>query len=158
MKIALFPGSFDPLTLGHLDIIKSGAELFDKLVIGVAYNSNKKGLIQPDDRVSLIKEAAKDLKNVEVVSYKGMTADFANEVNANIILRGLRNSNDFEYEMEMGQINAKLNNKVKTVLLLPKPEYYFISSSVVKDIIANKGNLSDFVPPTVEKFLKSKFY
>ena len=156
MTKALFAGSFDPLTYGHLDIIKSVAEIFDEVIIGVAYNQQKKGLIPAEKRVQLIEECVNPLySNVEVCSYEGLTADFALKHNIKFLVRGLRNSIDFEYEKELCQVNSKLNDNIKTVFLITKPEYSFISSSAAREISVNRGDLKEFVPEAVEKYLKT---
>lgn len=155
MAIALYAGSFDPITYGHLDIIKSGAEMFDKVIVAVAYNSSKSGFISVNDRLQLIKECTENIKNIEVCSYEGLTVDFAKEQNVSVLLRGIRNSFDFEYEKELSQINAKLNSAVKTVLLIAKPEHSYISSSAVREIYSNNGCLTDFVPQNVINYLNN---
>lgn len=156
MITALYAGSFDPITYGHLDIIKSGSKVFDKLIIGIGHNSQKRGLIPISDRIDLIKECVSDFSNVEVLSYEGLTADFAKANNINILVRGLRNTTDFEYEKEMAQFNYALNNELETVFLLSKPENSFLSSSGVKELIFHKRDVSDFVPQNVAKYLYQK--
>ena len=156
MTIAIYPGSFDPITNGHLDILKSGAEIFDKVIIAVSYNMNKKSFLTVDERVSLIEKSIKHLPNVEVDSFEGLTVDYAKEKGADILLRGLRTSFDFEYELQLSQTNNALYGDLKTVFLITKPEFNFISSSMVREILANKGDISKFVPKAVEEFLISK--
>jgi len=156
MTTVIYAGSFDPFTYGHLDIVKSGSEIFEKLVIGVTYNIDKKGFIPIEDRVELIKEAVKSIPNVEVTSFNGLTVDFAKEKNASVLLRGLRNTTDFEYEKELAQVNEKLAGNIKTVFLMTKPEHSFVSSSAVRELYAYKSDLSEFVPKNIRKYLLEK--
>lgn len=149
MSIAIYPGSFDPITNGHLDILKSGAEIFDKVIVAVSYNINKQGFLPVETRIELIKQSVSNLKNVEVVSYEGLTVDYAKKIGANVILRGLRNQNDFEYELQISQTNNALWNDLKTVFLITKPEYSYISSSMVREVFAHGGDISKFVPEAV---------
>ena len=153
MTIAIYPGSFDPITNGHLDILKSGSEIFDKVIIAVSYNVNKKGFLTVDERVNLIKESVTSFKNVEVDSFEGLTVEYAKKKGADVLLRGLRTSFDFEYELQLSQANNALDKDLKTVFLITKPEYNFISSSMVREILANKGDISKFVPAPVYEYL-----
>lgn len=155
MTIAIYPGSFDPITNGHIDILKSGAEIFDKVIIAVSYNINKKGFLPIDVRTKLIEGSVKDIPNVEVDSFQGLTVEYAKKRNASVLLRGLRTSFDFEYEMQLSQTNSALYKDIKTVFLITKPEYNFISSSAVREILVNKGDISAFVPDAVSEYLKS---
>lgn len=154
MTIAIYPGSFDPITNGHLDILKSGAAIFDKVIIAVSYNVNKKGFLPVEDRVRLIQESVKDFSNVEVDSFEGLTVEYAKKRGASVLLRGLRTSFDFEYEMQLSQTNQALYNDIKTVFLITKPEYNFISSSCVREILFNGGDYSQFVPKPVSNWLR----
>ena len=156
MTIAIYPGSFDPITNGHLDILKSGSEIFDKVIIAVSYNINKTGFLTVDERIDLIKKSVAHLKNVEIDFFNGLTAEYAKKKGANILLRGLRTSCDFEYELQLSQTNNALNDELKTVFIIAKPEYSFISSSMVKEIFYNNGDISKFVPSSVYEYLKSK--
>ena len=156
MTIAIYPGSFDPITNGHLDILKSGAEIFDKVIIAVAYNIDKQGFLPVETRIDLIKKSIEGLKNVEVSSYEGLTVDYAKRIGASVILRGLRNQNDFEYELQISQTNNALWGDLKTVFLITKPEYGYISSSMVREILAHKGDISKFVPKAVNSFLTNQ--
>ena len=158
MTIAIYPGSFDPITKGHIDILKSGAEIFDKVIIAVSYNVNKQGFLPVDTRVDLIKKSVVDIPNVEVDSFEGLTIEYAKKKNAKVLLRGLRTSFDFEYEMQLSQTNQALYNEIKTVFLITKPEYNFISSSSVREILFNKGKIEEFVPNAVANYLNSKYY
>lgn len=153
MTIAIYPGSFDPITNGHLDILKSGSEIFDKVIIAVSYNINKKGFLTVEERVDLIKKSVVHLSNVEVDSFEGLTVEYAKKKNADVLLRGLRTSFDFEYELQLSQTNNALYGDLKTVFLITKPEYNFISSSMVREILINKGDISKFVPQAVCEYL-----
>lgn len=155
MTIAIYPGSFDPITNGHIDILKSGAEIFDKVIIAVSYNINKEGFLPVDVRVKLIEEAVKDIPNVEVDKFEGLTVEYAKKRGASVLLRGLRTSFDFEYELQLSQTNHSLYNDIKTVFLITKPEYNFISSSCVREILVNKGDISKFVPRSVASYLNT---
>lgn len=153
MTIAIYPGSFDPITNGHLDILKSGSEIFEKVIIAVSYNINKKGFLSVEERVDLIKKSVSNLNNVEVDAFEGLTVEYAKRKGADVLLRGLRTSFDFEYELQLSQTNNALNNNLKTVFLITKPEYNFISSSMVREILINKGDITNFVPAEVKNYL-----
>ena len=153
MTIAIYPGSFDPITNGHIDILKSGAEIFDKVIIAVAYNADKEGFLPVSKRVELIRESIKDLPNVEVDCFQGLTVEYAKKRGASVLLRGLRTSFDFEYELQLSQTNHALYDNIKTVFLITKPEYNFISSSCVREILLNKGDIKGFVPQPVSEYL-----
>ena len=157
MTIAIYPGSFDPITNGHLDILKSGSEIFDRVIIAVSYNINKQGFLPVEERIDLIKKSVSHLKNVEVDSFEGLTVEYAKKKNADVLLRGLRTSFDFEYELQLSQTNNALNKDLKTIFLITKPEYNFISSSMVREILSNNGDISKFVPTEVNNFLKTKY-
>ena len=156
MKIAIYPGSFDPITKGHLDVLKTGTEIFDKVIIAVAKNSDKKGFLSVEERVQLIKESVKGLENVEVDSFDGLTIEYARQKGAQILLRGLRAVSDFEFEMQLSQTNSALAPDIKTVFLITKPKYNFISSSTIKEIFLNNGDISKFVPPPVDEYLNKR--
>ncbi|KAA8325566.1 pantetheine-phosphate adenylyltransferase [Leuconostoc carnosum] len=156
MSIALFPGSFDPLTNGHLDIIRRASKMFDKVVVGIGNNAGKKALFTPEEKKILISQIVADLPNVEVSIINGLTVQFMAEINAKFIVRGLRNSKDFEYERDIAGVNSTLAD-VETVLLLAKPENQNISSSMVKEIgSVAADNMAKFVPPVVVKALKDR--
>ena len=157
MSIAIYPGSFDPITYGHLDVLETGAQIFDKVIIAVSYNCNKQGFIKPEIRKELIQKSVSHLKNVEVDLFNGLTIEYARKHNATVLLRGLRAVSDFEYEMQLSQTNSALAQEIKTVFLITKPEYSFISSSTVKEIFLNNGNITQFVPQPVEEYL-TKYY
>ena len=141
MTIAIYPGSFDPITNGHLDILKSGSEIFDKVIIAVSYNVNKKGFLTVDERVELIKKSVAHLSNVEVDFFEGLTVEYAKKKGADVLLRGLRTSFDFEYELQLSQTNNALNPDLKTIFLITKQEYNFISSYRVREILVNNGDI-----------------
>tara|TARA_B100000949_G_scaffold235130_1_gene256632 strand:- start:4792 stop:5247 length:456 start_codon:yes stop_codon:yes gene_type:complete len=148
MRRALFPGSFDPLTLGHYDIIKRGVTLFDELVIAIGINADKSYMFSLEDRVKFIEEAFKDEPKIIVTTYKGMTVDFCKKIDANFILRGLRNPADFEFEKAIAHTNRKLS-EIETVFLLTSSGKSYISSSIVRDVIRNGGDYTGLVPETV---------
>lgn len=156
MKIAIYPGSFDPITKGHLDILKNASEIFDKVIIAVAKNGAKKGFLTVDERVKLIEESVKEMDNVEVDSFDGLTIEYAKKRGAKVLIRGLRAVSDFEYEMQLSQTNSALSDEIKTVFLTTKPKYNFISSSTIKEILNNGGDISKFVPECVNKFLTER--
>ena len=153
MKIAIYPGSFDPITKGHLDILKTASEIFDKVIIAVANNSSKTGFLPVNIRKQLIKESIKEIANVEVDSFSGLTINYAKEHDAKVLIRGLRAVSDFEYELQLSQANSALNSDIKTVFLTTKPKYNFISSSTIKEIYLNGGDISNFVPEPVFEYL-----
>lgn len=155
--IAVCSGSFDPVTLGHIDIIKRGSAVFDKVIVGVLNNINKQPLFTVEERLEMLKESTKDLNNVTIDSFDGLLIDYMKKVNANVILRGLRAVSDFEYEMQIASMNRKLDNSIETFFIMTNNEYSFLSSSIVKEVAKYKGNISGLVPPVVEEALKQKF-
>ena len=157
MRTAIYPGSFDPITKGHLDVLKRAADIFDKVIVVVSVNVNKKSFISVEDRVELIKQSCKDIPNVEVDCFDGLTIEYAKKRNANILIRGLRAVSDFEYEMQLSQANNALCNDIHTVFLITKPKYNFISSGTVREIALMNGDISKFVPEPVAKYLEAKF-
>jgi pantetheine-phosphate adenylyltransferase len=156
LTIAIYPGSFDPITNGHLDIATRAAKLFDKLVIGVYNIPNKHLLFTPEERVELVRQAVANLPNVEVTSFTGLTIDFARRVNAQVMVRGLRVSADFEREFELAMMNRKLSPGLELVCLMSTLEYQFLSSSLLKEAASLGGNIDDFVPKHVAEALKRK--
>lgn len=148
MRRAIFPGSFDPITLGHYDIIKRGVKLFDEVVVAIGINSEKKYMFDLEVRKQFIEEAFKKEPKVKVVTYEGLTVDFCKEIDAQFILRGLRNPADFEFEKAIAHTNRKLS-KIETVFLLTAARTSFISSSIVRDVIRNKGDYKVLVPKSV---------
>lgn len=157
MKISIYPGSFDPITNGHIDIIERASKISDKLIVSVLNNVEKKSLFTVDERVQMIKESTKHFQNVEVDSFDGLLVDYAKSKNANIIIRGLRAVTDFEYELQLAQTNRELYNKVETLFLLTSIQYSYLSSSIVKQVAAENGDISKFVPDFVVNKLKVKF-
>lgn len=156
MKIAIYPGSFDPITKGHLDILNRAAGIFDKVIIAVAKNSEKHGFLSVEERVQLIRESVKHINNVEVDAFSGLTIEYAKKCGAEVLIRGLRAVSDFEYEMQLSQTNSALASDIQTVFLITKPEYNFISSSTIKEILVNGGDISQFVPQPVFEYLNKK--
>jgi len=148
MKRAIFPGSFDPITLGHYDIIKRGIELFDEVIVAIGINADKKYMFTLEERQKFIEDAFKDQPKVKVTTYKGLTIDFAREIDAEFILRGLRNPADFEFEKAIAHTNRKLS-KIETVFLLTSSRTSFISSSIVRDVLRNNGDYTVLVPDSV---------
>ena len=159
MKTAIYPGSFDTITNGHLDVLKTSSEIFNKVIIAVAYNPEKKnsGLLSIDERVELIKKCVKDFDNVEVDSFEGLTVNYAKQKGAKVLIRGLRAVSDFEFEMQLSQTNSAIEKDIKTIFLTTRPKYNFISSSSVKEVISLGGDVSKFVPEVVNSYLKEKF-
>lgn len=149
-RICLFPGTFDPITKGHVDIIQRAVPLFDRLIIGVGKNTNKQPMFAAEQRVSWIAEIFKDDPKIEVVAYEGLTIDFCKEVQAAFILRGIRYVSDFEYEKAIADMNRMLLPEVETIFLTCVPEYATISSTLVRDVIRHKGNYKLFVPGEVQ--------
>jgi pantetheine-phosphate adenylyltransferase len=150
---AVYPGSFDPPTNGHLDIITRASKLFPKIIVAVTENANKKHMFSLEERVELLKEASKNLANVEVTSFSGLLANYLEKINIFILIRGLRALSDFEYEFQMALMNRNLNKNIETVFLMPDQTNTFLSSSMVKEIAALGGNTKDFVPECVEEKL-----
>ena len=156
MTTAVYPGSFDPVTNGHLDVISRGAELFDKVIVGVLHNSTKSPLFSVEERVRILNEATKDLTNVEIVAFSGLSVDFARQCKAKVIIRGLRAITDFEYELQMSQTNQKLDPNIETMFLTTSIEYSYLSSTTVREIAAFGGDLTQFVPEAVALELEKK--
>ncbi|MGL5416634.1 MAG: pantetheine-phosphate adenylyltransferase [Clostridium sp.] len=156
MRVAVYPGSFDPITNGHLEIIKRGAKIFDKVIIAILINVDKKGLFSIDERIELIKECTKDLENVEVISFSGMLVELLKEKNIRYVLKGLRNTIDFEYEKTMETINKALDEKIETVYLISSEKNICISSSAVRQICKFNGDISFMVPSCIVEKIEEK--
>ena len=155
-KIAIYPGSFDPVTNGHIDLIHRASTLFDKVIVGITQNSKKAAFLNIDDRIQTTKAALKNIDNIEVLSFDTLLVDFANAQNAQVILRGLRAVSDFEYEFQLSGMNKHLNPNIETLFMTPAEQYANISSSLVREILTLGGDISAFVPKSVEDHLKSK--
>lgn len=153
MTVAVYPGSFDPITLGHVDILNRAARLFDRIILAVVKNPNKNALIPIDERVKLAEESIGHLKNVEVESFEGLTVTFAKNHGAQVIIRGLRAVSDFEYEFMMSQMNRNLSPETETMFMMAGLDYQFLSSSMVKEVSMLGGNVSKLVPHAVQGYL-----
>jgi len=153
MKIALFPGSFDPITIAHVDIVMRSLPLFDKIVVGIGLNSSKQNFLSAEKREEIVKSVFLANPNIEVQTYQGLTIDFAKKIGANYMVRGIRSAADFEYERAIAQINKSMMPEAETILLLSRPEYSAISSTIVRDILRNNGDVSQFIPKEALRFL-----
>jgi len=156
-KIAVVPGSFDPITNGHLDIIKRAADVFDVVYVAVLNNSSKNPLFSVEERIELIEQVTKQFTNIRIESSSGLLIDYAQEKNAKAIVRGLRAVSDFEYEMQITSMNRVLDENIETFFIMTKNQYSFLSSSIVKEVAKYGGNVSELVPREVEQALKGKF-
>ncbi|MEE4357836.1 MAG: pantetheine-phosphate adenylyltransferase [Desulfococcaceae bacterium] len=155
-RIAIYPGSFDPVTNGHLDIIQRAAGLFDKIIVAILCNPTKKSLFSVEERVEMLEDNIKEFSNVEVDSARGLLVDYAKKRNACAILRGMRAVSDFEYEFQMALMNRKLNREIQTVFLMTGLRWIFTSSSIIKEAARFGGDIDDMVPPLVSEKLKEK--
>jgi len=156
MKIAIYPGTFDPITNGHIDILERAIKLFDKVIITIARNSTKNPLFTDKERLDLIRSVTKQYPQVEVDSFEGLLVEYAKKKKATAVVRGLRAISDFEYEFQMALMNRALDETVETVFLMPNEKYTYLNSSIVREIAKLHGNVSGFVPPTVQKALVAK--
>ncbi len=156
-RSALFPGTFDPITIGHLDIIQRALPLFDRLIIGIGRNANKSAMFSEEQRLRWIKELYKGQENVEAVVYEGLTVECCKKVNANFILRGIRYVNDFEYEKAIADMNRSMDNHIETVFLTCLPQFTSVASTLVRDVIRNGGDASQFLPDLVAASLKNNY-
>ena len=157
MKRALTPGTFDPITSGHLDIITRAAQLFDEVVVAVAASAGKRPLFTLEERTALVEEVVAPLSNVRVKPFTGMLVDFARQEGAQVVIKGLRAITDFEYEFQQAALNDQLDGSVETMFIMSPPEYMYLSSSVVREIASLGGPVGRFVPPCVEAALRAKF-
>ena len=156
MKAAIYPGSFDPVTYGHLDVIKRSSKLVDELIVGVLNNKAKTPLFSVEERVKMLGEVTKDMPNVKIIPFEGLLVDFARKTGARMVIRGLRAITDFEYELQMSQTNHKMEPDVETVFLTTSLEYSYLSSTTVKEVAAFGGDISQFVPPVVLENIEKK--
>lgn len=156
-KIAVYPGTFDPITNGHLDLIERGLRVFDEIIIAVALSPRKKPLFELKERLNMIKEAVRDCKNVRIEAFNSLLVEYAGLKHGAAIIRGLRAMSDFEYELQMALMNRRLNDKIETVFMMPSEEYSFITSTIVKEVASFGGSVKGLVPENVEKALRKKF-
>ena len=156
MRIAIYPGSFDPLTNGHLDVAQRAAKLFDRVIVAIAENDSKHPLFTLAERVAMVKKATAHLPNVQTDSFDGLLVDYVAERKAKAIVRGLRAVSDFEFEFQLALMNRKLDENIETIFMMPKDTYTFLSSRIVKEICRLGGDVSSFVPPNVQTALKKK--
>lgn len=157
MRTAIYPGSFDPVTLGHLDIIARSAKMVDHLIIGVLQNNAKSPIFSVEERVEMLKSITQDIPNISIESFDGLLVEFADRRDANIVVRGLRAITDFEYELQLAQTNRKLNPKIDTIFLTTNVNYAYLSSSIVREIASYGGDISQFVPETILQSVYDKF-
>lgn len=156
-KIAIYPGTFDPITNGHVDLIQRGLRIFDQIIVAVAMNPKKTSLFTVEERVRMAEEAVKGLGDVKVESFDGLLMDYAREKGATAIIRGLRAVSDFEYELQMALMNRRLDSEVETVFMMPSEEYSYLTSSIVKEVASLNGSTKGLVPEIVEKEFRKKF-
>jgi pantetheine-phosphate adenylyltransferase len=155
-KVAIYPGSFDPVTYGHLDVLKRAVSIFGNVVIAVANNASKKYMFTLEERVALLKEASAGMKGVKVESFDGLVIDYARQKETNVLIRGLRMTSDFEYEFQIALTNRRLAEDIETVFLMPSEKHSFVSSSLLKEIAKYDADISSFVPKCVEKKLRAR--
>ncbi|MGB9749262.1 MAG: pantetheine-phosphate adenylyltransferase [Caldisericia bacterium] len=155
-KIAVYPGSFDPPTLGHLDVIKRALEIFDRIIVLVSDSKNKNYMFSKEERFEMIKEMVKDIKEVSVENLPGLLVDYLRKKKIKIVIRGLRITSDFDYEFQMSSFNRVLYPEIETIYIISDIKYTLLSSSLVRELILNKGDISKFVPPEIEKFIKNR--
>lgn len=157
MTRAIYPGSFDPVTFGHLDIIQRSANLFDEIIVGVLNNTSKSPLFSVEERVNMLKEATRDIKNIKIASFSGLLVDFVKETEASVVVRGLRAITDFEYELQLAQTNHVLYPSVDTMFLTAKLEYLYLSSTIAREVAAFGGDVSKFVPEEIARKMYDKY-
>jgi len=156
MNIAVYPGSFDPVTLGHIDIIERSSKIFDKVIVAVMINSSKKPMFEVDERMALLLDAIKHLDNVVIDSHEGLLIDYLIERDIKVLVKGLRVISDFEAEFQMASVNRKLCNEIETIFIMTRTEYMYLSSSIVKEVASYGGEISDFVTKAVKRAVESK--
>jgi pantetheine-phosphate adenylyltransferase len=157
VRRAIYPGSFDPITNGHLDVIQRAARLFDEVIVAVAFNEQKRSLFQVDERVELIRETTLDIPNIRISRFDGLLVDFARSQGASAVVRGLRAVSDFEFEFQMALMNRKLEPQIETIFMMPAEKYTYLSSRIIKEIGRLGGNIDSFVPVSVASALREKF-
>ena len=157
MSIAVYPGTFDPITLGHLDVIKRGVRVFDRVIVAVADNPAKETLFTKDERLEMIRQTIKQMKNTEADAFDGLLVDYVKRRGAHVVLRGVRTLSDFEYEYQMALTNRTFAPEVESIFVMTNEEYSFISSRLIKEAASMGGDISTFVPPDVEKKLRAKY-
>ena len=155
-SIALYPGTFDPITNGHFDVIERALGLFDKVIIAVAISQDKRPMFSLDERINMIKKATANLKNISVVGFDNLTVDLAKEHHAKVLIRGLRAVSDFEYELQLGYLNNSLDDSIETVYLMPKLKHAFVSSSIVRNLLKFNGKTSHLLPKEVQQIIGNK--
>jgi len=154
IKRAIYPGTFDPITVGHLDIMKRACPMFDEIIIAVAKSASKTPMFTLEQRIAMVEAETKDFPRMRVVGFEGLLVDLSNRLDANIIIRGLRAVSDFEYELQMGYANSSLKKELETIFLMPSLEYGFVSSSIVRSLLPFDGKVDHLLPPTVHKMVK----
>ena len=157
MRTGIYPGSFDPVTLGHFDIIERSSKIFDRLIVGVLQNSSKSPLFSTEERVNMLRKVTEGLDNVEIMSFNGLLVDFVRANEASVVVRGLRAITDFEYEFQMTALNYQLSQELETLFIMSPPQYMYLSSSIVREIASLGGDVARFVPPCVAEALAAKF-
>lgn len=157
MRTAVYPGSFDPITNGHLDIIERASKVFDRVIVGVLRNKNKQPLFSAEERLDFIKKATAHISNVQAKTFDGLLVDFAKQHSAAVIIKGLRTVNDFEYEFQMALLNKAIDSECETMFMMTNSKYSYISSSMVKELAQYKGDLEGMVPPEIIKQIKDKY-
>lgn len=158
VNIAVYPGSFDPISLGHVDIIERSAQIFDKVIVAVLINTDKKGFFPIAERIEMVKLSTEHIPNVEVRGFSGLTVNFLKEVDARVIIRGLRVVSDFDFELQMANANRALEPDIETLMMMTSPQYSYLSSSLVRQVMHFGGNLSGFVPEAIIDRLKENYY
>ncbi len=156
-KVAVYPGSFDPITYGHLDIIKRGLTIFDEIIVAVARNSQKNSLFTTEERVGLIEDVVKEEGRVTVDTFSGLLIDYVSSCGAHVIIRGLRAISDFEYEFQIAQMNSTIGQQIETLFMMTSLQYGYLSSSIVKEVCSLNGDIDKFVPPEIKKALRQKY-
>jgi len=154
IRRAIYPGTFDPVTVGHLDIMKRACKMFDKVVVAVAISASKNPMFTPEQRIEMLESATKDLTNIKIIGFDNLLVDLSDKLDANVIIRGLRAVSDFEYEIQMGYANSSLKKELETIFLMPSLEYSYVSSSVVRSILPFDGKVDHLLHPNVLKMIK----